>query len=576
MPIRLICVCGRAIALPEKYAGQHVQCPDCHAMLRIPTREEDLSLIRWTCSCGQRLKARPRTVGQKLRCPKCSSEVSVPFANGHSAFVEEDYMLDDESGIVQRVPERRRGDLQPVEEAGPPVAEPPVKNLLSTSALERGGMQPPAASKADPPPGPALVPDGDDDVTTIHPRGPTFLGEMERTPAKRDTGDAFEAVTRPPAQSDRVRRQPIRPAKPAASAPQPAVAALSSEEEAYAQEVEEEGIRSPELLSYFNTKTGIEAAKAAAMQVLNGYWLYIPYALLAPCMANIAQLALGATAGNTSAAVACLALPSLFSLFLWAGFVACVKDGIFERAMGIERMFYNAGVHFLRFTLTSLMMVPVAVGLVLVGAGAVEAVWGPAPFIGRVGIVALAFAAGLFALELLLLPPVIAVLEHRTAFSSVTRGLLFGFRHFWDLITITAASMVLFWGTVGVICFLWWLSKLMLSVALPAWLFDSMEQFFGGLISAAFMGQVVASLMLLYLSHVGDEERLQQIQNRLQGPAAVPVRLYGTIGAAAVALLALNYARVDQKPAAGNQLEAPPAVREPVPESSGPQAPARP
>jgi hypothetical protein len=253
------------MALPEKYAGQHVQCPNCHAMLRIPTPEENLSLTRWICSCGQRLKARPRTGGRKLRCPKCSSEVSVPFSNGHSTFVEENFMLDEESGIVQRVPEMPRKAPQPADKAGPPVAEPPVKNLLLASAQERGGEQAHAALKpTPPPPEPALVLDGDDDVTRINPRGPTFLGEMGRMPPKGEAGDAYKVAAAPPSKSDRVRQQSVRPAKPAA--------AQAREEEACAQDVEEEGIHSPKLLSCFNTKTGIKAAKAAVMQALNRLW----------------------------------------------------------------------------------------------------------------------------------------------------------------------------------------------------------------------------------------------------------------------------------------------------------------
>ena len=54
------------------------------------------------------------------------------------------------------------------------------------------------------------------------------------------------------------------------------------------------------------------------------------------------------------------------------------------------------------------------------------------------------------------------------------------------------------------------------------------------------------------------------------------MRLYGTIAAAAVALLALNCFRVEQKPAAGDRLEAAPAVREAVPEAAAPQPPAQP
>jgi phage FluMu protein Com len=101
------------MALPEKYAGQHVQCPDCHAMLLIPTREEDLSLTRWSCSCGQRLKARSRTAGRKVRCPKCSSKVLVPFSNAPPAPVQESFTLDDASGIVYRVPEAGEAGRMP-------------------------------------------------------------------------------------------------------------------------------------------------------------------------------------------------------------------------------------------------------------------------------------------------------------------------------------------------------------------------------------------------------------------------------------------------------------------------------
>jgi hypothetical protein len=576
MSLRLVCICGRRMALPEKYAGQYIQCPGCQAMLRIPTSEENLTLTRWVCSCGQRLKARSRTGGRKVRCPKCSSEVSVPFSEEHTAFVKENFMLNGESGIVQPVSDASDGDPQPPDDTGPPVVEPPVTNLLSAWPTEWDEKQTPAALKpGSRPPEPAHVLDDDEDVTRINPRGPTFLGEMAHTPAKGQTGDAYEVIMKPPAKPDRVRRQLVRPAEPAAETPQPAMPAQAGAE-ARAQGVEEEGIRSSDLLSRFSTKLGIEAAKTALIQARNGYRLYILYALLAACMVNIAQRILSAAAGHTFAAIAWLALPSLFSLFLWAGFVGCVKDGIFQRPMGIEGVFYNAGIHFLRFSLTSVTMAPIAIGLALAGSAAIETLWGPAPFIGRVGIAALASAVGMFALELLLMPPVVSVLEQRNAFSSLRRGFIFIFRHSRELVTITAASIILFWAMSGATCLFWWLSKLLFSSALPAWLFDSIKQFVVGLISVAFMGQVVASLTLLYLSRIGDKERVQDIQDRLRGPAAVPMRLYAAIGAAAVALLALSYFRVEQKPAAGDKFETAPAARERLPESAGPQAATRP
>jgi len=114
------------MALPAKYAGQYVQCPDCHALLLIPTREENLLLTRWTCPCGQRLKARSCIAGREVRCPKCSAEVLIPFSSEHSKAVEEDFMRDDKTGIVQRVRELPRGDPQAARRPGRRLGVRPV------------------------------------------------------------------------------------------------------------------------------------------------------------------------------------------------------------------------------------------------------------------------------------------------------------------------------------------------------------------------------------------------------------------------------------------------------------------
>lgn len=558
MPIRLICVCGRGMSLPEKYAGQHVQCPDCRAMLHIPSPEENLVLARWYCSCGLRLKARPRAGGRKLRCPRCSAEVAVPFLNGHAAFIEERFLLDDASGIVQKVAEEPRQSPGSSSQVSPPPEEPSVKETLATSSQLPAAAQPPA--------GPASFLEEDEDDTTIRPRDARFLGESRRAAAKPAGAGAYE-VEPQAAAAPAARRRPGEPLPPAAGTPQPPVSPDAEDEEFWAQDEGDEGIRAAALARYFNTTTGVEAAKAGALQVWNGYWLYIPYALLIACMANITQLILRGTEGKLSAAIAGLFLPAVFGLFLSAGFVACVKDGVFERAMGIERMFYNAGVHFLRFTGAALLVVPIGVGLAFAGVAAISSVWGLSPLIIKIGIVALAIAGGLFALELLLMAPLIAVLEHQGPFTALGRGLSFSFRHVWDLITLTVVSMFVGGGIVGAVYLIWWLSRLLFYFIVPPWLFDSLGRFFGGLAAAAIMGQIVASLTLLRLSHIGDEDRLQAIRSRLRGPRAAPLRLYAAIGAAGVALLVLSYYRVGPTHAAAlepqEQLLETPDAREP-------------
>lgn len=101
MPIRLICRCKRFLILPDKYAGRRVACPDCAAMLRIPTPGEDEGLMRWLCECGQRLKARPRMAGRKVLCPRCKMRTQVPVPSAVDTFVEEAFSPDPDSDMVR-------------------------------------------------------------------------------------------------------------------------------------------------------------------------------------------------------------------------------------------------------------------------------------------------------------------------------------------------------------------------------------------------------------------------------------------------------------------------------------------
>jgi len=82
MPIRLVCVCGHEMAVPDDLAGARVTCAKCARALHIPTPEEDAALMRWYCTCGQRLKARARSAGKTVFCPNCKRRVRVPEQGG--------------------------------------------------------------------------------------------------------------------------------------------------------------------------------------------------------------------------------------------------------------------------------------------------------------------------------------------------------------------------------------------------------------------------------------------------------------------------------------------------------------
>ena len=126
MPIRVACNCKRLMTLLDKYAGQHVQCPHCRRMLRIPTEAEDRELTRWTCSCGQRLKARARTAGRQIACPRCKSRIAVPLPEKYQSYIEEKFTMDESSGIIRLAP--------PSAEEEPALKQEKVDAALAESA----------------------------------------------------------------------------------------------------------------------------------------------------------------------------------------------------------------------------------------------------------------------------------------------------------------------------------------------------------------------------------------------------------------------------------------------------------
>jgi ribosomal protein S27AE len=161
MPIRLICLCGHGMSLPVKYAGRHIECPKCHAVLSIPTAQEDFSLTRWYCKCGLRLKARARTGGHKLRCPRCSAEVIVPLGRKDPAFVEENFLFDEGSGIMQQVtgkpltldPEALGADRPPAKKDSSVYELEPATGAERTAALRPPApLQKPGAKEGKAPP----------------------------------------------------------------------------------------------------------------------------------------------------------------------------------------------------------------------------------------------------------------------------------------------------------------------------------------------------------------------------------------------------------------------------------------
>lgn len=520
MHIRLICVCGRLMSLPEKYAGQHVQCPQCEAMLRIPTREEDLGLIRWFCDCGQRLKARRRSAGRKVRCPRCGNQSAVPELDEAESLLSEEFLLDDKSGVVQLAPQETTEQLA---SAQPAVPEPIEADIgPEESPLELVSLDEPVAAERVPSAGPSAPAEEEPVAAEVS--------------ADDDDGSGIYDLAVP---------QPLPKAPlqvPPAPAPTPVAVGGMPRTAAAEYEEEEEGIAARDLSRYFNVRSGKDAAVAGVSQVLNGYWLYIPYALLGGCATNILQIATASTEGRTAMAFVWMGVSFLFTIYLWAAFAGCVKDGIFERSMGIERLLHHGAAHFLYFGGTVLLMIPVGLVLGILAAAGVAGAWVALPGLWKVLVVIVTVVGGVFFFTLLFLPPVVAVLEKTNPLFAVGKGLLFGFKHIGSLISLALVSMLIGGGIVLIIGLFYWLASLLLFFILPPWLFDAVGVFVGGIVGGAILGQLTSAIMLLYLSDL-DEDKLEEIHENLRGPRTRPRLLFAAIAVLAIVMLGTNYYR---------------------------------
>ena len=485
MAINLICVCGKHMSLPDKYAGEHVQCPDCQAMLHVPSPEEDQRLTRWYCDCGMRLKARVHSAGRKVKCPQCAKMVEVPGrkagrpkpASPTPAPPVSDVPSPDaatrEYAPMVAPPETPVTPLQPKE----PSAEPPAGIDIS--------QQVPAAST--PPPEHDTVLDDDDiDVSQQSPAavpGSTPSGDAKGTatfeaalepsdvvvedivltpddsnieipPRLTSSSDLSlgepqdYSVEAPAPAAPRPNAPPVAkpaplPLNQAAFTPEPVStlppppapkAAASGDDD----EDTDEGIRAALLTKYFNVQGGVEAAKAGVWQVVNGYWLYIPCALLYGCFYFLALVLARFSGEGLTGAFAALVFPTAGGVLVLGGLLGCVADGVFERSFGIERLAANGARHAPRVFGTILLMSPFIAGIAVLWV--LLTAWAAS---GGLGMLLLFLFLGMLGSVLLgsvvLTPLIVAILERVNPFVAVGRGVAFLARHAFSIIALTVA-----------------------------------------------------------------------------------------------------------------------------------------
>ncbi len=495
MGIGIVCRCGRKLSFPDSAGGSKVSCPHCGATLTLPTPEEDSALFRWYCPCGQRLKASRSAAGRIFPCPRCGREQIVPAPSEEEVPDKVEQPGESEKPIAKlsEAPEETPLELHEApEEPEEPIVElheapeEPEEEVFSLVGYEV-------------------------DIAT---KCPTCAAELPPN-----------AVICVACGTNIMTGEKV--------APTAGPAALEEEEEE-----EREGLVATDLTKYFNANTGFQAAIAGVYQVIHGKHLYLPYAGMAALITITANMMFSKWEGEPALLIIGSLLWGAASVFILAGFVGCIKDSIFQRSFGIERMFYHSAVNF-----------PVVLGACIVAFPGELAVW----FLGFKAIGGVAgletswslraiavmglFVVTVVAVQIAALVPTIALLERIDPIRALMRTVSFGSKNFFKIVVLSVVIVVVMAMALLVLFMVQFLLGIF-GMVMPIWLLYVLNMLLQGCMAAAVSGSMIAGIMFLYLSMVGSHERLERIRRGIRGPSADPMKLYigtGVILAAAIA-----------------------------------------
>ena len=490
MAIRVVCTCGRKMMFRDSSAGRKVKCPDCGAGFTIPTSEEDKTgLIRWYCECGQRLKARPRSVGKRVSCPFCGREVEVPLPQ-----------VEAESASVAETPKDDGTDFDPNADEDLFDYEEAARDAEAADAEDAGEAG-------------ALEFEGEADASTRTSRPPAAASEDHELDVEEEE-EIIPLLEEP---------QPEIPPTMVAAG----VVVVEEDDE----EEDEEGIHAGDLQRYFNATGGVAAARAGILQVLNGYVLYIPYACTLAVLSAGAGFLIHKCSGSVGAQIAITAGAALLFVAAWVGFVGCIRDGIFQRYMGVERFLYYSVARLPWFLVACILVVPLVLGVFFGMTAAIGQVWvwgaaNNAPFFAFLLTLVVVYLA-VFFLLLCFLIPALTVVEGTDAFRAFAHGIIFIVFNLHRLLALACALVVI--GGVAVFV-MWILMKIGLAffgTLMPDVMKDVLRDVIATFLLAGIFGEALCSILLLYLSHVDDPERLEQVRRAAKGPSgANPTLLY--------------------------------------------------
>jgi|ETNmetMinimDraft_15_1059895.scaffolds.fasta_scaffold00528_9 hypothetical protein len=302
---------------------------------------------------------------------------------------------------------------------------------------------------------------------------------------------------------------------------------------------------SGDLVSYFNTTGGIDAAKAGIAQVLNGGWLYLPVALFGVLIWE-AQLMMQ-DVQSLGMAVGLLGLTVVLGTLGYSAIIACVRDGIFQAEFGIKRLGYNSIRYWPAMIIGSLLNIPF---VLLIGALSFVISWVMAAGMGpgaMVGGFVIAGGGITWFMFMSLLFPVATVFEGGNPIERFKNVMAFGLKNIHQIGMLAIAQIVI---SLGVLFTFWMIHFFvggLIGSFLPTGLWMVIKQILAGFLFAELFGLAVSSIAMLYLSGIEDGSRLTAMANRIQGPGANPTLTKAVIAVMAAAVIGIGFTIPENK-----------------------------
>jgi len=114
--------------------------------------------------------------------------------------------------------------------------------------------------------------------------------------------------------------------------------------------------------------------------------------------------------------------------------------------------------------------------------------------------------------------PALAVLEQTNPFDAALRGMKFALRYAHKLVVL-GATLILFGGVSTMALGLFYtMFQALFWAVLPPLIYDTLNLLVLSIVTAGLAGEMLASLMMLYLSHEESNDRLKRIQSKIKGP----------------------------------------------------------